>query len=374
MTPSKIRWGILSTGKIAHSFVQGLRHLPDAEVAAVGSRTKEAATRFADCFEIPRRHGSYAALVEDPDIDVIYVATPHNLHAENTLLCLEAGKAVLCEKPFAINAAQAERMISSARAKNIFLMEAMWTRFLPAAIELKRLVAEGAVGEPRMMEASFGFPAPFNPAGRLFNPELGGGALLDLGIYPLSMAYFLFGKPCRMAGMADLGKTGVDERAGIVLGFPRGQIAVLHFSLVADLPSDLTVMGSKGRIRAHAPIFRPERLTVTKPVLPRAGGGRAASLARRIATHPLGAWLKKRLPVETGRTIRLPCAGNGYNYEAAEVMRALREGRTESPRMPLDESLDIMRTMDAIRALWGLRYPGEIESSVKGIDNPRGLP
>ena len=259
LTSPKIRWGILSTGKIAQSFVQGLRHLPDAEVAAVGSRTEEAAARFADRFGIPRRHGSYAALAEDPDVDAIYVATPHNLHAENTLLCLEAGKAVLCEKPFALNAAQAERMISAARAKNIFLMEAMWTRFLPAAIELKRLLSEGAVGEPRMMEASFGFPAPFNPAGRLFNPELGGGALLDLGIYPLSMAYFLFGKPCRMAGMADLGKTGVDERAGIVLGFPRGQIAVLHFSLVADLPTDLTVMGSEGRIRAHAPIFRPDK-------------------------------------------------------------------------------------------------------------------
>lgn len=371
MNPTKVRWGILSTGKIAHSFVQGLRFLPEAEITAVGSRTAEAAARFADVYGIPRRHGSYAALAEDPEVDVVYIATPHNLHAENTILCLQAGKAVLCEKPFAVNAAQAEQMITAARAKNLFLMEALWTRFLPAAIELKRLVAEGAVGEPRMLEASFGFTAPYDPDGRLFNPELGGGALLDLGIYPLSLACFLFGSPNRISGLADLGKTGVDERAGVVLGFPRGQIAVLHFSLVADLPSDLTVMGTTGRIRAHAPIFRPDRLTVTKPILPRAGAGRtvppsrrmidssAASRLKNVLPLPMKEWLKKRVSSEMSRTIRLPYAGNGYNYEAAEVMRALREGRIESLRMPLNESLAIMRTMDEIRALWGLKYPGE---------------
>jgi len=367
MTASKIRWGILSTGKIAHQFVQGLRHLPEAEVAAVGSRTAEAAAKFADQYGIPRRHPSYAALAADPEVDVVYIGTPHNLHAENTILCLEAGKAVLCEKPFALNAALAERMIATARARSLFLMEALWTRFLPAAIELRRLVNEGVVGEPRMLEASFGFTAPYDPAGRLFNPELGGGALLDLGIYPLSMAYFLFGKPNRIVSLADLGKTGVDERAGVVLSYPGGRIAVLHFSLTTDLPTDLTVMGAAGRIRAHAPIFRPDALTITKPLFPRAGQSRTAIVARRVFRQPWGARLKKHLPVETSRTVKMPYAGNGYNYEAAEVMRVLREGRTESPRMPLDESLEIMRTMDKIRALWGLRYPGE-------IDNSAGLP
>lgn len=360
MTTPKIRWGILSTGKIAQAFVLGLKSLPDAHISAVGSRTEEAAARFGERYGIPRRHGSYAALAADPEVDVVYVATPHNLHAENTILCLEAGKAVLCEKPFALNAGQAEGMIAAARSRNLFLMEAMWTRYLPAAIELRRLVSEGAVGDPQMIEASFGFRAAFDPAGRLFNPELGGGALLDLGIYPLSLSFFLFGKPSRLVSLADLGKTGVDERAGVVLGFPRGRIAVLHFSLTADLPTDLTVMGSEGRIRAHAPIFRPDKLTISKPFLPRNATGRTASLVRRITGHPKGSWLKKHVPVETSRTLRIPYSGNGYNYEAAEVMRALREGRTESPRMPLDESLEIMRTMDAIRALWGLRYPGEI--------------
>lgn len=356
---TKIRWGILSTGSIAGQFVEGLRFLPDAEITAVGSRTREAADRFGARYGIPRRHAGYAALAADPEVDAVYIGTPHTLHAENTILCLDAGKAVLCEKPFAINAAQAERMIETARRKKLFLMEAMWTRFLPALDALRRLLVEGAVGEPRMLEASFGFPAPADPSGRLFNPALGGGALLDVGIYPLSLAYFLFGPPSRIASLADLGKTGVDERAGVVLGFPAGRIAVLHCSITTDLANDLTVFGTGGRIRIHAPIYRPAALTVTKPVTAGMTGGTAA-LLRRIARWRRLWPVTKRLSGSLGRTLSIPFKGNGYNYEAAEVERALREGRTESPRMPLDESLAIMRTMDEIRALWGLVYPDEI--------------
>jgi predicted dehydrogenase len=360
MTP-KIRWGILSTGKIAHQFVEGLRFLPDAEISAVGSRTQEAADRFGARHGIPHRHGGYAALAADPLVDVVYIGTPHSLHAENTILCLEEGKAVLCEKPFALNAAQAERMIETARGRGVFLMEAMWTRFLPAIIETRRLLSEGTIGEPRMLEASFGFPAPFDPAGRLFNPDLGGGALLDVGIYPLSLSYFVFGPPARIVSLADLGKTGVDERAGIVLGYPGGRIAVLHFSLTTDLSSEMTISGSKGRIRVHAPIFSPSGLTITKRILPQSGpDNRAAALARRIAGHRWLAPVMKRWSGRSERAISIPFKGNGYNYEAAEVMRSIREGRTESPGMPLDESLAIMRTMDAIRALWGLTYPDEL--------------
>ncbi|MHB8054835.1 MAG: Gfo/Idh/MocA family protein [Candidatus Aminicenantales bacterium] len=357
---TKIRWGILSTGNIAGQFVEGLRFLRDAEIAAVGSRTQEAADRFGARYGIPRRHDSYARLAADPEIDVVYIGTPHTLHAENTILCLEAGKAVLCEKPFALNAVQAKRMIETAQRKKLFLMEAMWTRFLPAVIEMRRRLSEGAIGEPRMMEASFGFPAPFDPSGRLFDPALGGGALLDVGIYPLSMAYFVFGPPARIASLADLGKTGVDERAGIVMDYSGGRIAVLHFSITTDLPNDMTVSGSKGRIRIHAPIFRPAALTITKRMTNGGTAGRAAALVRRIARRRWLAPVTKSLSGGSDRTISIPFKGNGYNYEAAEVMRAIREGQTESPRMPLDESLAIMRTMDAIRSLWGLSYPDEI--------------
>jgi predicted dehydrogenase len=328
----KIRWGILSTGAIARQFAQGLTSVPDAELVAVGSRTQAAADRFGDAFRVPRRHASYRAVAEDPDVDVVYIGTPHNLHCENTLMCLEAGKPVLCEKPFAINAAQAERMVALARSKRLFLMEALWTRYLPAMIELRRLLAAGTIGPIRMIEADFGFRPEYDPLGRLYNPDLGGGALLDIGIYPISLTAMLLGLPARMTAIAELGRTGVDERSAVVLAYPGGELAVLTFSLTTDMPSEILVLGIEGWIRVHGPIYRPEKLTVS---------------------------LKAAAGARTERVLPLPVTGNGYNYEAAEVMRRLREGALESPGMTLDESLAIMRLMDAIRAQWGLRYPGE---------------
>jgi dihydrodiol dehydrogenase / D-xylose 1-dehydrogenase (NADP) len=337
----KIRWGILSTGGIADSFVRGLRFCPDADVAAVGSRTLEAAERFGARLSIPRRHGSYEALAADPDVDVIYVATPHNLHCENTLLGLAAGKHVLCEKPFALNAGQAERMVAAARARGLFLMEAMWTRFIPAVREMGRLLAEGLIGEPRLLEADLGFVAPPNPEGRLFNPALGGGALLDIGIYPVSMAYRLFGPPDRVESLAVLGRTGVDEQSGALFAYDDGRLAVLHATLTADAMSDVVVTGTRGRIRLHPPIYKPEALSIALRNLPDAAKPKPAAASHRE------------------RTLRFPIRGNGMNYEAEEVMRCLRERRLESADLPLDESLAIMRTLDRIRAPWGLRYPGE---------------
>jgi len=328
----KIRWGILSTGAIARQFAQGLATAPGAELVAVGSRTQADADRFGDAFRVPHRHPNYQALADDPEIDVVYIGTPHNLHCENTLMCLEAGKPVLCEKPFAINAAQAERMIAAARAKRLFLMEALWTRYLPAILELKRLLAAGTIGPVRMVQADFGFRPEYNPLGRLFNPGLGGGALLDIGIYPVSLAYLLLGPPARMTSLAELGRTGVDERSGVLFGYPGGELAALSFSLTTDMPSEVLVLGTQGWIRVHGPIYRPEKLTVS---------------------------LKAAAGARTERVLPFPVTGNGYNYEADEVMRCLREGALESPGMTLDESLAIMRTLDAIRAPWGLRYPGD---------------
>ena len=330
--PDKIRWGILSTGAIARQFAQGLAFVPGAELIAVGSRTQEAAERFGVDFDAPHRHASYQAVAEDPEVDVVYIGTPHNLHCDNTLMCLEAGKPVLCEKPFAINAFQAERMVARARSKRLFLMEALWTRYLPAMIELRRLLAAGTIGPIRMIEADFGFRPEYDPLGRLYNPDLGGGALLDIGIYPISLTAMLLGLPARMTAMAELGRTGVDERSAVVLAYPGGELAVLTFSLTTDMPSEILVLGTEGWIRVHGPIYRPEKLTVS---------------------------LKSMRGARDEREIPLSVKGNGYNYEAVEVMRCLREGRLESPGMTLDESLAIMRLMDGIRAQWGLRYPGE---------------
>lgn len=327
-----IRWGILSTGKIAKQFAAGLSAVPGAELVAVGSRSAETADAFGEQFHILRghRHASYEALANDPAVDVVYIGTPHTLHAENTRLCLEAGKHVLCEKPFTINAGELEPLIQLARAKGLFLMEAMWTRFLPAWIRIREMITSGRIGEPRMLLADMAFKAAYDPEARLFNPMLGGGALLDLGIYPVSMAWWMFGAPTAIQSMAHIGATGVDEQTVIQMRFAGGQLAALGCALNCDTVRDCTIAGTGGYISASVPWWKAQRFRVFNP------GPNAADQ-----------WFE------------VPTEGNGYNYEAIEVMRCLRAGQTESAVMPLNESLDIMRTLDTIRAQWGLKYPGE---------------
>lgn len=324
----KIRWGILGPGGIARQFAAGLQLLPDAELVAVGSRTQEGADRFADEFAVPHRHSSYAELAANSNVDVIYIATPHSQHAENALLCLQAGKAVVCEKPFTINATQAETVIALARRERLFLMEAMWTRFLPVMVKVRELLHAGVIGELRMLHADFGFRTEFDPSGRLFAPELGGGALLDVGVYTVSLASMLFGTPDRVVGLAHLGQTGVDEQSAMVLGYPGGQLAALSVAVRTATPQTATIMGSEGMIQIPTPWWRPTQINL----------------------------LRAGKPAEV---IDLPFAGNGYNYQAAEVMRCLRAGLLENEIMPLDETLAIMQTLDRLRAQWELRYPGE---------------
>jgi len=323
-----IRWGILGTGSIAGQFAEGLAELPDAQLVAVGSRSVESANTFGTRFDVSHRHGSYEALVNDPDVDVIYVATPHSCHTENTLLALAAGKPVLCEKPFAINAREAERVIEVARKKKIFVMEAMWTRCFPLMHKLRDLLGEGAIGEPRMVTADFGFRAEFQEEERLFNPAFGGGALLDVGIYPVSLASMIFGSPTQIAGLAHLGKTGVDEEAAVVLSHSRGQLAVLATAIRTDTMHDACIMGTTGRIRIASPWWRPTALTLSR---------------KNFADERM----------------EFPLSGNGYQFEAAEVGRCLRESRLESDVMPPAETISIMKTLDSIRAQWGLKYPME---------------
>jgi predicted dehydrogenase len=323
-----IRWGILGTGNIAGQFAQGLTSLDDAELVAVGSRSQESADSFGDRFGVPRRHGSYEALASDPLVDAVYIGTPHSLHKENTIMCLKAGKAVLCEKPFAINAAETREMIAVARERKLFLMEAVWSRFLPLLVKLRELLAEGAIGEVRMLYADFGFRASVNPESRLFNPALGGGALLDVGIYPVSLAHMILGKPNRIAALAEIGETGVDEQGAMILGFPKGELALLSTAIRTSTPHEATILGTKGSIRLEREWWHGTKLTLQR------GDGAPEQLD-------------------------LPFEGNGYNYEAAEVGRCLREGRLESDVIPLDETLEVMETLDAIRAQWGLKYPME---------------
>ncbi|MEZ4727728.1 MAG: Gfo/Idh/MocA family oxidoreductase [Caldilineaceae bacterium] len=325
---TKFRWGILGAGNIAKKFCTGVQALTDHELIAVGSRSQEKADQFAEQYNIPHRHSSYEALAADPEVDAIYVATPHPMHKENTLLCLRNGKHVLCEKPFSINAAEAREMIDEARRLKLFLMEAMWTRFIPAVVEAKRLIDEGAIGEVRMINADFGYRAGFRPESRAFDPALGGGGLLDVGVYPISLASMLLGRPNRIATLAEIGQTGVDEQSAFILGYPGGQLAMLYTAVRTSTPHDAVIMGTDGMIRIHPPFWIPKKLTLTQP-------GKGA------------------------QEMEIPYAANGYNYEAAEVANCVRAGKLESDGMPLDESLQIMETMDAIRTQWGMKYPME---------------
>lgn len=323
-----IRWAILGTGNIAHQFARGLAATPDARLVAVGSRTAEKAAAFGDEFRVPRRHGSYEALAADGEVDAVYVSTPHPFHAANSLLLLEHGRAVLCEKPFAINAGEAQAVIGAARRRGVFLMEAMWTRYLPAVVRARELIAEGAIGQVRMVQADFGFRAGVNPKGRLFDPALGGGALLDVGIYVLSVASMVLGPhPEQVTSATTLGQTGVDEQSAMVLRYPGGQLAVLSCAVRTSTPVEARFLGTDGMILLHSPFYKCGALTVKR------GGAE--------------------------EQIDLPLEGNGYNYEAAEVGRCLRAGLLESPAMPLDETLALMELMDGIRAQWGLTYPME---------------
>ncbi|MFW9993530.1 MAG: Gfo/Idh/MocA family protein [Candidatus Odinarchaeota archaeon] len=325
---NKVNWGILGTGQIAELFARGLTTLSDANLLAVGSRTRQTAEKFGDTYNISRRYYSYEELATDPDLDVIYIATPHNLHHENSMTCLEHGKAVLCEKPFTINAALARQVIKKARKKRLFLMEAMWTRFFPIHIELRRLLGKKTIGDVRMIMADFGFKGEINLDNRLYNPHLGGGALLDVGIYPVSLSSMVFGAPSRIASMAHMTSTNVDEQIAVILGHGNGQLAVLTASIRTDNQKEAYVIGTKGRIKIHSPWHCSEKMTLF-------------------------------ISGKKEETIHLPYTANGYNYEAAEVMKCLNEGKIESDIMSLDETLVIMETMDRIRELIGLKYPME---------------
>jgi len=325
----KIRWGIIGTGFIAKKFAEALQILPDAELVAVGSRAADTAKKFAKAFHIPHQHSSYDKLANNPDVDVVYIATPHPFHMENTILCLKAGKAVLCEKPFAVNASQAQQMTDVARTEKLFLMEAMWTRFLPIIMKVREWLGQGLIGPVRFLQADFGFRCDWKPQDRLLNPELAGGALLDVGVYTVALASMVFaGPPTKITGMAHLGQTGIDEQSAMVLGYQDGQLAVLSCAIRTQTLQEAVIVGTKGMIRIHSPFWSATTATIL-------------------------------IEDKEDETIKIPHECNGFEYEAREVMQCLLAGKLESDYLPLDETLSIVKTMDEIRAQWGLKYPME---------------
>lgn len=325
---TKVNWGIMGTGWIADRFVKDLQHVENGEAVAVGSRTIESASKFAESMNIPHAYGSYEELVNDPNIDVVYVGTPHPFHTEHVKIALEAGKSVLCEKPFTVNSGELEKLIKLAREKNVFMMEAMWTRFLPAIVKVREWIEEGLVGEVKQVRAEFGFHSEFNPESRMFNPHLGGGALLDAGIYPISFAAMIFGaEPVAISSTAEIGETGVDEHFTTLLNYGEGRSALLSGAVRLSLTNDAYIYGTKGHI--HLPSF----LNTSEVTLSVNGGEKEVFTDDR--------------------------ASYGYAFEAAEVGRLILAGEKESSVISLDESLKILKILDNLRGQWGLKYPFE---------------
>ncbi len=320
-----IRWGIAATGSIAAKMCEALDTVPDAEIVAVGSRTQPSADAFAERFGIARAHGTYEALWADDDVDIVYIASPHSHHHAMVIAALDAGKHVLCEKAFAVNAAQAREMVEAARRNDRFLMEAMWTWFIPAVVDIRRRVSGGEIGELKVIQANFGIPVT-DPDGRHRRIDLAGGAMLDIGIYPVTFARFLAGDPVDAKVSGTLGATGVDNNVGGVVRFTTGALGVFHTSL--DIMSDLraSVYGTLGRIDVDAPFHHPTGFTV-------------------------------RINGEDPVRVDLP--NRGLAHEAEHAMERIRAGHRDSDVIPLATTVSTMELLDDIRAQLGVVYPEE---------------
>ncbi len=322
------RWGILGTGGIARQFTRDLL-LAGHTVAAVGSRTRENAEQFAALFELPAAHASYESLVADSSVDLVYVATPHPFHYPNARLALEAGKHVLVEKPFTLNATQAQQLVTHAADSGLLVLEAMWTRWLPHMVRLREIVAAGTIGELRSMSADHTQQLPDDPGHRLNALELGGGALLDLGVYPVSFASDLFGTPQSIQAVATLRETGADAQVATMFRYPGGQIATTYSASTTRGPNAAVVLGTGGRIEIDSVWYAATGLRVYD------------------ADGTL---------IED---VRPPVEGRGMQFQAAEAERLISDGRIASDILPPQETVAIMATLDAIREQIGLRYPGE---------------
>jgi predicted dehydrogenase len=321
------RWGVLGPGAIATGFADAMRLVDTGEIVAVASRSRERADAFGDRFGVPKRYVGYDALAEDHDIDVVYVATPQSRHERDTLSMLRAGKHVLCEKPFALDATQARRMVGEARERGLFLMEAIWSRFLPAYRALVDIVGEGRIGEPLLVEADFGFRRDLDPDHRLFRLDLGGGGLLDLGIYPVQLCTLLLGAPEHASAEGVIGPTGVDELVAAVLRHAGGKLGVVKAALRVGMTCTARVSATDGAIAIPALMHCPTSFTVMS----------SAGIEDIDGSYE----------------------GNGLRFEIDEVQACLAEGRTESRTMPLDESVALAQVLDTIRAQIGLVYPQE---------------
>lgn len=333
-TGARLRWGVIATGGIAAAVTRDLELLSDAELYAVSSRSQAAADAFAADYGFTRAYGDhdgeagYERLLADDAVDVIYVATPHAHHHEIAMAALQAGKHVLCEKALTVNAREATELVELARERGLFLMEAMWSRFLPSMQRAFEIAASGEIGEVKWVSADLGFPAPYSPTSRLWAPRDGGGALLDITIYPLLWALGTLGFPQTVSATGWINDDGVDAQNALTLGYHHGAQAQLTSSLLAHGPRAATVAGSNGFLQSVGSVNNPKELLV-------------------------------RVGFDEPRTEQFSVVGRGYSYELREVTRCIQQGLTESPVMPLEDSLDTMRLFDGVRAQLGVSYPND---------------
>lgn len=323
----KYKWGILAPGKMAAKFTNGLKLLENAGLYGVGSRDEERARQFAEKFGYVKFYGTYEELAADPEVDIIYIASPHSHHFEHTMLCLEKGKSVLCEKAFSLNSREAETMITQAKDKKVFLMEALWPPFQPMYRKTKEILDSGSVGRLIHLNARFSFQAPFSPFDRKFNPDLGGGSLLDIGIYPVIDALWFMGVPDEIAAVASFCETGVEDSISIIFRYNDGRMANIYSSFRTAGGIGCDLLCENGNL-----FF-----------------SRARDMSQRLNVA-----LNGKEPVEYSL---LP-EGMGYHYEALEVMNCLDQGLIESKVVPHSFTLDLMRTLDRIRKAAGIEFTG----------------
>lgn len=327
-----VRWGILGAGNIAKKLAADIALVKNAQLVAVASRSRQKASLFAKEFSIPRIHDSYEALAKNPEVDVIYIATPHSHHHENTLMCLENNKAVLCEKAFAVNYRQAKEMVEKARGKNVFLMEALWTKFLPHYNKMKSIVDGGQLGDISSVLINFGFKPRDPVPQRLFDPALAGGTILDIGVYNVFMAMSVLGKPDEIEAHMTPASTGVDEQCAVLFKYKNGAMAQLFSSFVAHLPTEADISGPNGRLRLTHRFYAPESTLELYPEK-----------------------MDSMQEVEFDK----PAEGWGYQYEVKHVCECLEKNLKESDIMTLDNTLELMEVLDAIRKKAGIRYDAD---------------
>ena len=328
MTQKNFNWGLLGPGLIAQQFAEDLKVVEGASLYAVASNSLERAGAFGQKYGSEKIYDSYEALVNDPNVDAVYIATPHNFHLKNTLLCLNAGKPVLCEKPLTVNAGETRILIDAASKNKVFLLEAVWTRYLPIFSEIRKWLDDGAIGDITLLSSTFGFSLPMGKEQRWLNPQLAGGTLLDMGVYPVSTSQWVMGQmPASFSARAVLAETGVDILTSVLLKYPNGVISQFNTNFVSDNVNDMYIYGSKGYIRIYANYWGSSKATLS------------------VAGQDL--------------TVSRPLRASGFEYEIEETMRCVRAGLLQSPGMPHAQTLANMELLDAIRAEIGVRYPFE---------------